>query len=74
VFQKKALRIINSAGPRDHCRQNFVELGVLTIFSQYVLNSLLYVKENLGSFTRRAEIHPHSTRRNGDGRTLLPPQ
>lgn len=41
-------------------------LHILTIFSQYVLDLLLYVKESFSSFTQRSKTHLHNTRRSGN--------
>ena len=61
-LQKKALRIIDSAGYRDHCRPIFVKLGILTVVNQYILDSLLYIKNNQATFITRAQHHSHNTR------------
>jgi hypothetical protein len=62
-LQKRALRVITSAGYRDHCRPIFVSLGILTVFNQYILSSLLHVKNTEDSLARRSDLHSHSTRR-----------
>lgn len=46
IQQKTAVRILTSSGHRDHCRQLFQQLGVLTVHSQYILNCLLSLKSN----------------------------
>lgn len=62
LLQKRALRIITSAGIRDHCRPIFKELGVLTVFSLYVLNALTLLKENINDFNIGGDHHRHVTR------------
>ncbi|XP_054260489.1 uncharacterized protein LOC128985133 [Macrosteles quadrilineatus] len=62
LLQKKALRIITSSGYKAHCRPIFLELGVLTVYSQYVLNVLILLKVNIHHFVVRDNIHSHHTR------------
>lgn len=42
----------------NYCHQ----LGMLTFYSQYILSSLLYVRNNITSFTRRQVCHPYNWR------------
>ncbi|XP_039277700.1 uncharacterized protein LOC120349987 [Nilaparvata lugens] len=60
--QKKALRILDSAGYLDHCRPIFIRLGIYTVFNQYILLSLLHIKSHYHSMTRRADKHLYNTR------------
>ncbi|XP_039278708.1 uncharacterized protein LOC120350215 [Nilaparvata lugens] len=62
LLQKKALRIVTFSGFRDHCRPLFRDLGILTVYSQFVLCSLMYIKKNLVQFQKRCDIHSHNTR------------
>jgi hypothetical protein len=62
LLQKRALRIITSSGPPVHCRPLFIEFGVLTVYAQYILNALTLLKQNVGLFGRREELHDHRTR------------
>ncbi|KAG8258948.1 hypothetical protein J6590_021743 [Homalodisca vitripennis] len=55
LLRKHAVRIISSAGFLDHCKPLFNRLKILTVFSQYVVASLLHVKENLAAFRTRGE-------------------
>lgn len=45
-----------------HCRPLFQELGILTVYGQYVLSSLVYIKENVSSFSTRTEVHSYNVR------------
>ena len=62
ILQKKAVRILGGAHYREHCKPYFKKLKILTVPSLYIYHALLYVKANLGSFSRRADIHEHQTR------------
>lgn len=45
-----------SSGHLDHnCRPLFRRLGIMTVFGQYILDSLAYVKDDLGSITARED-------------------
>ncbi|XP_054289739.1 uncharacterized protein LOC129005016 [Macrosteles quadrilineatus] len=66
LLQKKAVRVITSKGPREHCRPIFKELGILTVVSQYVLNILVLLKENLSDFVTRGDRHEYGIRRAHD--------
>ncbi|XP_054260010.1 uncharacterized protein K02A2.6-like [Macrosteles quadrilineatus] len=65
ILQKKALRIITS-GYKAHCRPIFLELGVLTVYSQYDLNILTLLKVTIHHFVVRDNIHSHHTRQASD--------
>jgi hypothetical protein len=66
LLQKRALRVITSSGNREHCRPIFKELKVLTVFSQYVLNSLVLLKDNVAQYVKREDQHCYNTRRAQD--------
>lgn len=50
---KSAVHIMSSSGHLDHCRPLFRELGIMTMYGQYIMVSLAYVKNKLESFTAR---------------------
>ncbi|XP_054276756.1 uncharacterized protein LOC128995763 [Macrosteles quadrilineatus] len=64
LYQKMVLRIMTGAEYRQHCKPLFQELGILTVYGNYVLSSLLYVKENLADFQMRGQLHGHNLRNN----------
>lgn len=63
VMQKSAIRIISSSERLAHCRPLFEQLGVLTVYGQYILSSILHLKTTapLSELTRD-NIHNHNTR------------
>ncbi|XP_046674698.1 uncharacterized protein LOC124363493 [Homalodisca vitripennis] len=65
-LQKKAVRIITSSGYLEHCRPIFIRLNILTVYSQYVYNSILQVREQSFSIPSRSDIHGYDTRRARD--------
>lgn len=61
-LQKRAVRILTGSKRRDHCRPLFSRLGIMTIHSQYVFNSVVFVKRNIDLFKCRGDIHTLNTR------------
>jgi hypothetical protein len=62
ILQKKIIRIISNAGPRDSCREIFKKLQILTLYSQDIYSLLLFTIKNMHLFTTNNEIHEHDTR------------
>lgn len=62
VAQKKALRVMVRAGSRDHCREWFRYLGILTLPSLYIYMTCLHVHTVAGSLRTRADVHGYDTR------------
>lgn len=61
-IQRKAIRIVYSLNYREDCRHAFKKLNILTLPSTYILQCLLYIKENQLRYTPHSEIHGYSTR------------
>ena len=61
-IQKRAIRIITRKGPREHCRKLFQYLKCLTLPSLYILECLIYVKQNLEIIPLNKSIHGYNTR------------
>jgi hypothetical protein len=49
-LQKKIIRIMTNAKPRDSCRDIFKKLEIMTLFSQYIYSLLLYIINNNHTF------------------------
>jgi hypothetical protein len=47
---------------RDTCRPVLKKLNILTLASQYILSSMIFMINNLGHFTFNCAIHNKSTR------------
>ncbi|KAG8291853.1 hypothetical protein J6590_108669 [Homalodisca vitripennis] len=60
--QRRALRVIAGIGERDSCRPVFVDLGILTLPCIFILQSLIFLKENLNLYKFRSYVHNYSTR------------
>ena len=61
-LQRRAVRVVSGLGYRDECRAAFVELGILTMPSLYILENLLYIKANMHLFSAHEDIHAYQTR------------
>jgi hypothetical protein len=46
----------------DFCREMFSKLGILTLYSQYILSTLMFLVKNKDLFTANTEIHEINTR------------
>jgi hypothetical protein len=64
ILQKKIIRIITNAEPRDSCREIFRNMQILTLYSQYIYSVLLFTVNNRQLFTINNEIHEYNTRNN----------
>ncbi|PSN41593.1 hypothetical protein C0J52_17615, partial [Blattella germanica] len=62
ILQKRAVRIIDGASSRCHGIPLFVKYNILTLPSMYVLNCVLYAKNNLDNFATNGDCHDDMTR------------
>lgn len=62
ITQKKCIRAICGAAPRDSCKPLFKELGVLSLPSLYVYEVACFVKLHLNLFKTAKDIYPRCTR------------
>ena len=57
LLQKRVMRTMMGCGARDSCRGLFVELGILTLPSQYIFCLLLFVVKNKKLFSSNEDLH-----------------
>jgi hypothetical protein len=62
IYQKKAVRVIVGAKPRDSCVEHFQNLKIMTLPCMYIYSNLVNVFENLDKFNLRNDVHSHNTR------------
>lgn len=62
VLQKRALRTLYRLTPLTSCRGKFAEANILTLFSAYVLHTLVYARGNLSNTPKNSDIHSINTR------------
>lgn len=62
VCQKRIIRLIFGMEHLDSCKPIFIGHSILTVFSIYILKSLLFAKNNLADFGTLSETHNYNTR------------
>ena len=64
--QKKIIRTMVRAKPRQSCKEIFKKLGILTFPSMCINALLLYTKLNMNKFKTNASVSGYNTRRSKD--------
>lgn len=67
ILQKKAIRMMVKRGPREHCREWFRHLKILTLPCIYIYATCAHIHTYASSLPTPADIHGYETR----GRGLL---
>jgi hypothetical protein len=65
ILQKRAVRYIAGLKYLESCKDNFRYLMILTVYSLYIQETILHVKEKCNC-TVNQQIHTHNTRNNKD--------
>jgi hypothetical protein len=58
--KKKVVRCIAGLKHNDSCRESFISLNILTLFSLYIYETILFVKDK-GKCITNDKIHAHDT-------------
>jgi hypothetical protein len=66
IVQKRIVRLIMNARTNEPCRNIFRRLGILTLYSQYILSVIMFVAKNRQIFASNESIHNFGTRRKLD--------
>lgn len=61
-LQKRAVRLIDNAGWRDHCQPIFKKLGIMPVPCLFMYITLLEIHKNIGSFSTNSDFHNYDTR------------
>jgi hypothetical protein len=61
-IKKRMIRLINNCGLRDSCGCVFKEMGILTLYSQYLYSLLIFVAKNRDLFKANTDFHSICTR------------
>ena len=64
IMQKRIIRILANAGPRDFCRVIFRKMKIFTLYSQYVYSLILFTINNKNLFPTNSEVHEYNTHKN----------
>ena len=62
VYRKKCIRVISGVNTLDSCRHIFMEYGVLTVASLYILEMFCFIKKFKGNLKYNSYIHGYNTR------------
>jgi hypothetical protein len=65
ILQKRAVRVVAGVDFREHCRPLFINLRILTFYSVFILQNLLFMK-NKSNLAYNVDKHNHDTRRKHD--------
>lgn len=63
-LQRKAVRIIDGLGYREDCKRSFIESRILTFPCLFILECLVYVKNNRDQYETHNNVHNYGTRNN----------
>lgn len=65
-MQKRALRVLCNKGSRHSCRGLFRGMGILTLASEFILASLIFIHKNVSDFPVHSDFHEYDTRHRAD--------
>jgi hypothetical protein len=65
ILQKRAVRYIAGLKHLESCKDSFRHLKILTVYSLYIQEIILYIKENCNC-TVNKQIHKHNIKINKD--------
>lgn len=61
ILQKRAVRIIAGVHYKTHCKPWFVHLKILTLYSAFILQNLLFIKDQ-PDLVHNNDVHSYNTR------------
>lgn len=62
IIQKRIVRTISFMQQRESCRTVFPKLGILTVISIYILQSVIYIKNNISKFHKVSDCKSYNLR------------
>ena len=62
LIKKKAVRVLAGLQYNESCKEHFVSLGIMTVVSLYIFETLLFVKNNLNLLKQDEISHLYETR------------
>lgn len=66
VLQKRCIRNIFNLNSQESCKTKFKESKILTLVSTYILEAVMFVKDNEDLFLEARREHSHNTRNKQD--------
>lgn len=61
-LQKRAIRVMNNVGYRTSCKPYFASMKILPLPCVFIMELLLYAKDNLKNLTKISSHHSYNTR------------
>lgn len=69
ALQRRAVRIVGGVGYRSDCKELFRSLKILTFPCLFILQCLIFIKQNLANLNLQEDFHEHDTRYKKDIRS-----
>lgn len=66
IYQKKAIRIMLALKWNDTVKEHFAELGIMTVYSLYIFQLILFIKKNSANIATLGHGHNFNTRHKSD--------
>lgn len=66
ILQKRCLRIIFGLRQMESCKMVFIENKILTLYSLYIYETIMFIVENFDIFIDCSRSHKHDTRNKND--------
>lgn len=63
LLQKRAVRSLYRISPRSSCKPLFVESGIMTLFSSYIYQNIMYARRHIEEVPVNSDFHHHDTRK-----------
>ncbi|CAH2249251.1 jg21761 [Pararge aegeria aegeria] len=71
VLQKRAVRSIYKMGPRESLRDKFKDFKIMTVYSQYIFENLMYVHKNISKFKKKCDCNNLNIRNRDQKKKVL---
>ena len=61
-IQRRVVRVMTNLCYGSDCREQFKQLGILTLLAMYIYECLKYIHKRRDIYTKHADVHEHNTR------------
>lgn len=62
IMQNKTIRVIIKLHPLDYCKPHFTKLKILTVISQYILETIVLAKNSLPNSNKKTLTYPNTSK------------
>ena len=63
LIQKRVIRVLTNSSVKEHCKPLFVKEKIMTIYSLYIFEAIMYGKDNFISFENRNQETTYNLRK-----------